>query len=233
MNGRDRDAPRDERIDRERQAFGALREGPAPPAELEDRVVEELHRRGLLGPRRDGTTMTWRRLAAVAAVLTTVFLVGFGAGRWSGGSTGPGGAAGAAGPGGAPGPSGAARPGEEGGAADPSADRYLLLLYESPERLEIPEEETARLVAEYGAWAAEQQREGALLAGEKLADDGLVLVEDDGLQVTREPGAGAARVLSGFFLVRAESYEEARRIAESCPHLDHGGQIEIRRIEET
>lgn len=153
--------------------------------------------------RPPGRVVSWWRLVAAAAVLAATFLAGYGAGSWS------------------------------GGPADDATDGYLLLLYETPEGLRAPRSEVARLVAEYSAWAAAQRREGTLVSGEKLAADGLVLARDDDLRLSREPGGGSARVLSGFFLIRADSYEEARQIAESCPHLAHGGEIEIRRIEET
>jgi len=206
--------PMDDLTADERRAYAALREGPLPPPGLEDRVVDDLRRRGLLesGPRSRGGAgrrhggRGWWRLAA-AAVLAATFLFGFGAGRWSTPTVVP------------------------GGTDDPPVDRYLLLLYETPEQMSASEDEVARLVAEYSAWADEQRRAGSLVAGEKLADDGLVVVTDDGLRVTWEPGAGTSRVLTGFFQVRAGSYQEARRIAESCPHLEHGGEIEIRRIE--
>jgi hypothetical protein len=34
----------------------------------------------------------------------------------------------------------------------------------------------------------------------------------------------------GFFVVRARDFAEARRIAETCPHLRHGGRIVLRRV---
>jgi hypothetical protein len=36
--------------------------------------------------------------------------------------------------------------------------------------------------------------------------------------------------IAGYFLVRARDYRHAVTIAEGCPHVRHGGSIEIRRI---
>jgi len=39
--------------------------------------------------------------------------------------------------------------------------------------------------------------------------------------------------LGGFFLIRVHDAAEARQIAEACPHLKHGGRVELRAIQKT
>ena len=39
--------------------------------------------------------------------------------------------------------------------------------------------------------------------------------------------------LGGFFLVQVADSAEAFRIARECPHLKHGGTVQVRRIEPT
>ena len=39
-------------------------------------------------------------------------------------------------------------------------------------------------------------------------------------------------MLGGFFVIRAEDYDEAQRIAADCPLLRYGSIIEIRAFEE-
>ncbi len=97
--------------------------------------------------------------------------------------------------------------------------RYLLLLYGASSASAA--EERAR-VAEYGAWARDEGAAGRLLAGEKLGDLSLVLGNTTG-SPSSQP--------SGFFIIRAGTTEEARAIADRCPHLRHGGTVVLRRIE--
>ena len=113
------------------------------------------------------------------------------------------------------------------GAAAVSAvgDRYLLLLLEPADSRLDPAVEAAR-VAEYGAWAGGLASVGQLEAGEKLEDGGDVVGEPFG-------GPASGERVTGFFIVRAESAEEARELAESSPHVLHGGRVEVRRIEPT
>ncbi len=108
-----------------------------------------------------------------------------------------------------------------------SGDRYLLLLRETSAFR--PVEPQSALVSEYSAWARGLARQGALELGEELAQDGALLSMPD----AAGPVPTEAGVVAGFFVVRADSYAAALALARSCPHLRHGGRIELRRIEET
>lgn len=104
--------------------------------------------------------------------------------------------------------------------SEPSAlpsQRYLLLLYgppaaQDPSRQALLE---AERFAEYSRWAAELAARNRLIAAEELAP-----VEGTERALASEP--------SGFFLLTAESPEEADAIARSCPHLRHGGTVSLR-----
>ncbi len=132
---------------------------------------------------------------------------------------------------------GLVRAGHGGSGASPelaAGESYLLLLHESPDLLaDASPSEVAAVVDEYRRWAEDLGRAGKLLAAEKLADgEGRWLrpEEGNGVRVEGRPERGG---IGGFFVVRAAGYDEALEITRSCPHLAHGGWIELRRIEET
>ena len=115
-------------------------------------------------------------------------------------------------------------------------ERYVLLLH-GPARdrstaasAAADSANEAALVAEYSAWAGRLAGEGKLLAGEKLADDPLAMLASNG---TREVPRYTADEVGGFFIIQAADSAEAYRIARDCPHLRHGGTIQLRRIEPT
>ncbi len=87
----------------------------------------------------------------------------------------------------------------------------------------------AAMTKDYTGWRAE----GRLKGGEKLTNDaGRVMRAAAGRSiVTDGPYAESKELLGGFFLIAAADYDEACRIAESCPHLKYGGGIEIRQID--
>ena len=115
-------------------------------------------------------------------------------------------------------------------------ERYVLLLH-GPARNRATAADAAAdsaneaaLVAEYAAWAGRLAGEGKLLAGEKLADDPHSMLAANG---TVDVPRFTAEELGGFFIIQAADSAEAYRIARDCPHLKHGGTVQVRRIEPT
>jgi hypothetical protein len=112
--------------------------------------------------------------------------------------------------------------------------KFLLLLHRpaSTASGSSPEEMRER-IARYRRWREEMTREGKILAGEKLVDDGGIWLGKDsrGTPMEGSNGLGERDVISGYFLIQASDYEEARSVAGGCPHLELGGTIELRQIE--
>jgi hypothetical protein len=174
-----------------------------PPDALEERVVSALRDADLLRPRgASAPRQSVFRTAAVAAGVLLMVLLGVAGGRLT-----------------------AVAP------VEPQAD-YMLLVMPGPAETAKPDADAElKRFQEYSAWYRSLASKGEMVGGDKLSDDpGIVLVGDARGGVSRErPGTGGA--IEGFFLIRARSEVEARRIASSCPHLRYGGVIELRRID--
>jgi hypothetical protein len=110
---------------------------------------------------------------------------------------------------------------------------FILLLHRpaGPMPMLSPQQGAA-ITQDYLAWGERMRAEGTLKAGERLTNDaGRVLRADAGrVMVTDGPYAESKELLGGFYIVIAQDYGEASRIAESCPHLKYGGRIDIRQI---
>jgi len=107
-------------------------------------------------------------------------------------------------------------------APEPAGDqpRYLLLLFEGPSYDSLSSSHAAR-VAEYAEWARGLASRGQLADGAELspAEQRLGQIPED---------SGGPHVISGYFIVIARDAVEARAIAETCPHLRHGGGVSVR-----
>jgi hypothetical protein len=88
---------------------------------------------------------------------------------------------------------------------------YVLLLYPS-DRLDppIPHEAAA---AEYRAWA--RGLGPRFIAGDALGEQRLL------------GGGVSVATPTGYFVVRAASWDDAMAIAGDCPHLRHGGVVAV------
>ena len=76
---------------------------------------------------------------------------------------------------------------------------------------------------------ARLRREGRFVGGQRLRDEPGRIVAATGVEdrVGRvEPG----ELMSGFFLVRAASYDEATAVAATCPIVSFGGRVVVRQL---
>lgn len=186
-----------------------------PPAALEERVTARLLERGLIEPgarRRPETRLAARAwLAAVAAALLVT--IGFLAGRASDRL-----------------PATTPQPG-----AGPAPVKYALLLYETEGFRPAERSELLARYREYGEWVAEARNRGQFVTGEDFrVDDGRV-IEPSAAGPRVSPGLvpGTAGPLSGVFVVTARDYDQAVELATRLPHLSHGGQVIVQRIDPT
>jgi hypothetical protein len=189
--------------------------GWAPPEGLREQTRAALHERGLLGTHaRVSRSASKRWIAAAAAAVTLAFVGGLAVGR-SSAPVPP-----------SPSPSAATQP------PTPTGDLYMLLLYESGayRSPSTPEEMRAR-VGEYGNWARATATTGRFVDGNELAGEGRwCRPASRGLEVAApvlDPERGK---LTGYFLIEATSYDDALAVTRGCPHLRHGGTVEVRRV---
>jgi hypothetical protein len=111
-----------------------------------------------------------------------------------------------------------------GGAPEDGLKRYVLLLYDAPDEATITPANMEERVSEYREWARDVRRHGGRIEGEKLETETLRL---------GPAGPAPGPPLGGYFVVSAADDAAALAVAKSCPHLKHGGAIEVRAIAKT
>ena len=105
------------------------------------------------------------------------------------------------------------------------AREYLLLLEEpSGYQAATSEAEQRERVREYGSWAGALSRDHHLVSAGELEPGGSVISPAENRALA--PGATA----TGYFLIRAESLDEAERLARSSPHVKYGGDVVVRAV---
>ena len=111
--------------------------------------------------------------------------------------------------------------------------QYLLLIFDD-ERVwgEMSEEERGKLYAEYGTFTNELRESGALVSADQLQPSTtatLVQVRDGETLTTDGPFAETKEQLGGYYLIEAESLDEAIEWAAKIPSA-RGGTIEVRPV---
>ena len=90
-------------------------------------------------------------------------------------------------------------------------------------------EEKAAVMAKWGAWMGSLATKGQLVTGgSPLEFGGKRLLKKDGV-LTDIAGSELKELVSGYSIVKAESYEQAAALARECPIFGGAGtSIEIR-----
>lgn len=195
---------------REREAFASLPPETAPPAFLEQEIVNQLKHARLI---RSREAFAWWPLPKRAfAIGLACLALGIAVGAWWG----------------------VKRTAETGApSVKNESGQFMLMLRASANDPLDGSPEELKLVKEYSAWARKIGQAGLLVDGEKLTSETRVVNLVNGKSVVSGNQIDRnEKPIAGYFLIRADDYQQAIGIAEDCPHLKYGGTIEIRRIDD-
>ena len=78
-------------------------------------------------------------------------------------------------------------------------------------------------------WIQRLRDQGKYIAGDPLQGGGKVLTSRK--TITDGPFAEGKEVVGGYFLIRAETLDEAAEMAKDCPIFESGGSVEVRAIQ--
>ena len=110
---------------------------------------------------------------------------------------------------------------------------YLVLLHEDPARTrKFSPTEMQALIQRYTDWIGGLREQGVVTVGKKLKDEGgrHLRGEKGKMVVSDGPYAEGKDVISGLFVVTADSYQQAQALLAPGPHLEFGW-IELREID--
>jgi hypothetical protein len=109
--------------------------------------------------------------------------------------------------------------------------KYALLIYNTPEVRELPEEQLKALIGEY----EELSQVPGVLGGQQLELPGsatTVRVDNGDALLSDGPFVDAKEYLGGFFLLEADNLDVATALAARIPAARMGGAVEVRPLVE-
>jgi hypothetical protein len=90
--------------------------------------------------------------------------------------------------------------------------------------------QTAQCLDDWNAWYDGLVNEGRMHHGHPLEGKGRVVSGSRGEKIVDGPFVEAKEFIGGYFLITADSLEEATRIAQACPNLKNGMVVEVRPV---
>jgi len=105
----------------------------------------------------------------------------------------------------------------------------MIFRNEKSDGSKIPSEEQMQLImSEWQSWIKGIAANGKFSGTNRLYPEGRTL--KPGNIVTDGPYAEVKEMIGGYLIVKADSLEEAVKMAESCPNIKYGGNVEVRTV---
>lgn len=93
---------------------------------------------------------------------------------------------------------------------------------------QMSEEQLQEDISQYTRWVEALSKKGNFVAGEPLEGRGWLLHKDR--VITDGPFIESKEAISGYFILKANSDEEALALAKTCPIFRAGGSLELRPV---
>jgi hypothetical protein len=90
--------------------------------------------------------------------------------------------------------------------------------------------ELQKAMSDFYAWVDGLQQRGIHRGAQPLMEEGKLVSGKNGNLVTDGVFAESKEAIAGYFLLAVDSTDEAVRIAQQCPILAYGAQIEVRPV---
>ena len=105
----------------------------------------------------------------------------------------------------------------------------MIFRNEKSDGSKIPSEEQMQLImSDWQSWIKGIAADGKYSGTNRLYPEGKTL--KPGNIVTDGPYAEVKEMIGGYLIVKADSLEEAVKMAESCPNIKYGGNVEVRTV---
>ena len=106
---------------------------------------------------------------------------------------------------------------------------HLLLIRGTHWNSGLSPAELQSVMTEFYGWVEGLQNRGILLGAQPLMEEGKLVTGPQSL-VTDGVFAESKEAIAGYFLIAVSSTDEAVELAQACPILARGAQIEVRPI---
>jgi hypothetical protein len=107
---------------------------------------------------------------------------------------------------------------------------YLLLFRGTNWDKGLSPEEVQRVVGEWYSWFNGLIQDGRAVDGRPLMDTGKIVSGKKGRTVADGPFAESKEAIGGYFYLRVSGIDEAVEIAQQCPGLEYGLDVEVRPV---
>ncbi len=97
------------------------------------------------------------------------------------------------------------------------------------QQFDLSPEETQVQMGKWFAWIDDLKKQGKYVDGKPLTNASKTISGKDRV-VADGPFAEAKELVGGYFIINADSLDDALKMAEDYPDFDFGGSVEVREV---
>jgi len=109
-------------------------------------------------------------------------------------------------------------------------DEYLLLIRGTHWNQSLSPTDLQKVMTDFYAWADDLSQRGLLRGAQPLLEAGWIVSGAKGASVTDGVFAESKEAVAGYFRLALPDGESAIAIAQACPILAYGAQVEVRPV---
>jgi hypothetical protein len=106
---------------------------------------------------------------------------------------------------------------------------FMFIFRGTGEQMNSSPEQMQGHMQKWMAWIDQLKAKNIYTAGEPLTPAGKTVKGKEPI-VTDGPFAESKEVVGGYFLIKADTLDEAAELAKDCPDFPFGGSVEVREI---
>ncbi|MBO9201068.1 MULTISPECIES: YciI family protein [Niastella] len=106
---------------------------------------------------------------------------------------------------------------------------FMFIFRGAAEQYNFSAEQMQQHMQKWMTWIDELKAKNIYVAGEPLTPDGKT-VKGAKLLVTDGPFTESKELVGGFFIIKANTLEQATELAKGCPDLPLNGSVEVREV---
>jgi hypothetical protein len=106
-------------------------------------------------------------------------------------------------------------------------EKFMLIFHGGIKQDASPSEIEANM-GKWLAWIEQLSKEGVYVSGEPLLPGGKLVTNTN--SVTDGPYTEGKELVGGYFIINANSMDEAVEVSKSYPDFNYGGSVQVRQV---
>jgi hypothetical protein len=105
---------------------------------------------------------------------------------------------------------------------------YMMIFRNEKRKVQPSSEQMQNMLKDWQSWIGNIAKQGKYVGTNRLLPEGRTIKPNK--IISDGPYMEAKELVGGYLIVKAKSLDEAMEMAQTCPNLTYGGNVEVRTV---